>query len=48
MVTEGMSWDEASEYAEFNVFCAYYGTSTPVYVRFLSPFWGVDTNPQTV
>lgn len=30
---EGMSYEEAMEYADFNVFCAYVGKGTPVLIE---------------
>ena len=32
LMKEGLSEASAWEYAEFNIFCAYYGPGTPVYV----------------
>jgi hypothetical protein len=31
-VNEGMNYDEANEWLEFNTFCAYVGEHTPLYV----------------
>ena len=30
---DGMSYEEAWEYLEFNTFCAYVGENTPIYVE---------------
>lgn len=32
LITEGMNIDDAIEYLEYNVFCAYVGEHTPIYV----------------
>lgn len=32
LVSQGMGYTEAVEYLEFNVFCAYVGENTPIYM----------------
>lgn len=35
---DGMTFDEAKEYFEYNIGCAYVGEQTPVYIRLISDF----------
>lgn len=42
LVKDGMSWDEAIEYFEFNIQGAYFGDSTPVYIQ---DHYYIDTEP---
>jgi hypothetical protein len=32
LIEDGMSLDDAIEYLEYNVFCAYIGEGTPIYI----------------
>ena len=34
LMEEGLEWDEAVEFLEYNIFGAYVGEKTPQYVRF--------------
>jgi hypothetical protein len=40
------TWEEAEEYADFNVFCAYFGPRSPLYVRFVTNPSGPAGAPQ--
>jgi hypothetical protein len=37
VVRDGMTWDEAEEYLEFNVYGAYVGPATPLFVHWRWP-----------
>lgn len=32
MEADGMEWEDAAEWHEFNTFCAYHGPKTPIFV----------------
>lgn len=36
LIEEGLDWDEASEFLDFNVVGAYVGEKTPKYMRFVT------------